>query len=84
VWNGSTSHKTNSQNALNKLNGNQNVADYAAAMYATYALTGVGGCNTKVTPYTYRLLNNDFVNGYYDGLLCAIGCGILGGRIKKF
>jgi hypothetical protein len=84
VWNGTTVHKENSQNALNKLNGNQNVADFAAAMYATYALTGVGGCNPKVTPYTYRLLNNDFVNGYYDGLLCAIACGILGGRIKRF
>jgi Glycosyl hydrolases family 8 len=84
VWNGTTLHKENSQNALNTLNGKQDIADFAAAMYATYALTGVGGCNTKVTPYTYRLLNNDFVNGYYDGLLCAIGCGILGGRIKKF
>jgi Glycosyl hydrolases family 8 len=84
VWNGTTVHKENSQNALNKLNGRQDIADFAAAMYATYALTGVGGCNTKVTPYTYRLLNNDFVNGYYEGLLCAIACGILGGRIKKF
>jgi hypothetical protein len=84
VWTGTTAHKANSQDALNTLNKKQDIADFAAAMYATYALTGVGGCNDKVTPYTYRLLNNDFVNGYYDGLLCVIGLGILSGKIKKF
>jgi hypothetical protein len=84
VWNGGTKHKANSQDALNTLNGDQNIADFEAAMYATYALTGVGGCNTKVTPYTYRLLNNDLVSGYYEGLLCTIACGILSGRLKRF
>ncbi|NJM44471.1 MAG: hypothetical protein HC858_11815 [Brachymonas sp.] len=84
VWTGTTNHKAPSRKAVDKLNGKQDVAEFASAMYATYALTGIGGCDSKVTPYTYRLLNNPLATGYYDGLLCTIACGILSGRIKKF
>jgi endo-1,4-beta-D-glucanase Y len=53
AWHAKSDYKANSQKALDTLNGSQDIADFSSAMYATYALTGVGGCNTKVTRYTY-------------------------------
>lgn len=83
VWNGSTAHQTNAQKAINTLNGKFG-NNTQKAMYACYALTGVGQCNSKVTPFTYSLLNDSLDTSYYAGLLSAIACGILGQRIAKF
>ncbi len=83
VWNGSNDHTTNAQKAVNTLNGKFSNSTQKA-MYACYALTGVGQCNSKVTPFTYSLLNDALDTSYYSGLLSAIACGILGNRITRF
>jgi endo-1,4-beta-D-glucanase Y len=83
-WNGNTSHTTNVGKMLNTqgstTNGKNNVQ---IAMYATAALAGVSQCDSRLTPYTWSLLNNGLDNSYYAGLLSTIACGILGGRFVK-
>jgi endo-1,4-beta-D-glucanase Y len=55
------------------------------AMHATMTFGFGKGCDSRITPYTYALLNEDIAGDYgqyYSGLLATIAAGILGQRIK--
>jgi hypothetical protein len=83
-WNGNTSHVTNVGKLLNTQQSTTSGKNNAQiAMYATAALAGVGQCDSRLTPYTYALLNNGLDTSYYSGLLSTIACGMLGNRFVK-
>jgi endo-1,4-beta-D-glucanase Y len=81
-WNGNTSHTTN-MNALLSTLGNTGANKPPAQQYmlATAANGGVNECN--VSEYVKYAYGGALDTGYYAGLLGAIACGFLGGRLTK-
>jgi endo-1,4-beta-D-glucanase Y len=70
----------------NPFSGNDGTLAFKA-MHACMVVGNGNGCDTRLTRYTWALLNES-VEGefgqYYSGLLAVIAAGILGRRIRPF